>query len=104
LHFVTTKHLLAPALNSDVPSYEKLRLSFWERIHCALSRLLAAAAAGIIRPDVDADDVLGAVASLCMPAHDERPGYSQCMVGVLVDGPRRGATPSTRALRSPRSR
>jgi AcrR family transcriptional regulator len=89
---VRTKHGLAPALHSNSPAFEKLRASFWEQVRPAVQRLLdAAAAAGEIRADVDADDVLGAVASLCMPAHDDRAGYSQRMVNVLIDGLRPAA-------------
>jgi AcrR family transcriptional regulator len=89
---VRTKHGLAPALHSNSPAFEKLRAYFWERVRPAVQMLLdSAAAAGEIRADIDADDVLGAVASLCMPAHDDRAGYSQRMVDVLVDGMRQGA-------------
>jgi AcrR family transcriptional regulator len=97
---VRTKHGLAPALHSASPAFEKLRAYFWERVRPALQVLLdSAAEAGEIRADVDADDVLGAVASLCMPAHDDRAGYSQRMVDVLIDGLRHGARASTTRAR-----
>jgi len=89
---VATKHGLAPALHSDSPSMEKLRAHFWERVRPALRPLLdAAIAAKQVRADVGVDDLLEAVASLCMPAHDGRAGYSQRMISVLVDGLRAGA-------------
>jgi hypothetical protein len=48
-----------------------------------------------VRTDVDADDLLGAVASLCMSAHDDRPAHARRMVALLVDGLRYGAHPPT---------
>jgi hypothetical protein len=50
-------------------------------------RLLdAAIAAGDIRADITAKDLLTAVALLCHPAPDTDPEYSQRMVGLLMDG------------------
>ena len=93
--FVATKRGLAPALHSGDPAFEHLRAYFEQRVRPALRMLLeSAVAAGEIRTDVDADDVLGAVASLCMFAHDDRPGYAQRMVALFVDGLRYGTNPS----------
>jgi hypothetical protein len=50
-----------------------------------------------VRADVDADELLGAVASLCMSAHNAGPGRSERMVALLVDGLRYGASPSAKA-------
>ena len=47
--------------------------------------------AGEVRNDVEPDELLGAVASLCMPAHDD--GHARRMVALLVDGLRFGANP-----------
>jgi len=64
---------------------------FDQRLRPALSTLLeAAAAAGEIRGDVHADELLGAVASLCMSAHNAGPGRAERMVDLLVDGLRSG--------------
>lgn len=91
--FIGTKRGLAPALHSGNPAFESLRSYFEERLRPELRTLLeSAATAGKIRAGVDADDILSAVASLCMPAHDD--GQAQRMVALLVDGLRYGASPS----------
>ena len=91
--FIATKRGLAPALHSGNPAFETLRAYFEQRIRPALRTLLGSAvAAGEIRNDVGADDLLHAVASLCIPAQDD--GRAQRMVALLVDGLRHGARPS----------
>ena len=44
-----------------------------------------------VRADVDADDLLSAVANFCMQALDEDPDRARCMVALLIDGLRYGA-------------
>jgi hypothetical protein len=44
-----------------------------------------------IRSDIDAKDLLTAVAHLCVPAPDGGLSYSRRMVTVLIDGLRYGA-------------
>jgi AcrR family transcriptional regulator len=91
--FIATKRGLAPALHSGNPAFEILRAYFEQRVRPAMRRLLTAAVdAGEIRDDVDSDELLHAVASLCMPAHDD--GRAQRMVALLVDGLRCGTRPS----------
>ena len=46
-----------------------------------------------MRADVDADELLGAVASLCMSTHNDGPGRAERMVALLVDGLRHRAAP-----------
>jgi hypothetical protein len=46
----------------------------------------AAAAAGEIRTDISPQDLLYAVANLCLPVADEGPAYSRRMVALLIDG------------------
>ncbi len=88
--FVVTKRGLAPALHSGDPAFLPLRDYFEQRLRPTLRALLeSAAAAGEIRTDVQADDLLTAVASLCMPAHQD--GHAQRMVALLVDGLRQRA-------------
>ena len=90
--FIAAKRGLAPALHSGNPAFEPLRAYFEQRVRPALRTLLqSAAAAGEVRADVDAEDLLGAVASLCMPAHDD--GHARRMVALLADGLRYGANP-----------
>jgi AcrR family transcriptional regulator len=89
--FIATKRGLAPALRSGNPALETLRAYFDQRLRPALRTLLeSAAAAGKVRTDVDADDIMAAVASLCMSAHSDRPGHARRMVALLVDGLRYG--------------
>ncbi len=90
--FIGTKRGLAPALHSGNPAFEPLREYFEQRVRPAMRSLLESAiAAGEVRDDVDSDELLHAVASLCMPAQDE--GRAQRMVALLVDGLRCGTRP-----------
>jgi hypothetical protein len=56
-----------------------------------------AVAAKEIRADVDADELLGAVASLCMSAHNAGPGRAERMLALLLDGLRFGVDASKNA-------
>lgn len=83
--FVATKRGLAAALQSGDPAFEGLHPYFIDRLGGALTRLLdAASAAGTIRNDLDATQLLRAVADLCHGA--PTPELSQHLVGLLVDG------------------
>lgn len=93
--FIATKRGLASALHSGHPAFGALHGYFNAQLQPALSALLEAAqATGEVRGQVQADDLLGAVASLCMRPPEERPGSSQRMVALLIDGLRFGAVPS----------
>lgn len=93
--FIAAKRGLAAALHSGNPAFDTLPAYFDQRLRPALLTLLeSAAAAGEVRTDVDADDILRAVASLCMSAKDDRPGHARRMVALLVDGLRYGTDPS----------
>ena len=90
--FIAAKRGLAPALHSGNLAFEPLRAHFEQRVRPALRTLLqSAAAAGEVRTDVDSEELLSAVASLCMPAHDD--GHARRMVALLADGLRYGAKP-----------
>jgi hypothetical protein len=52
----------------------------------------SAVAAGIVRPGIDAGDLLMAVGNLCRGVHGEEPVYARRMVELLVDGLRYGAS------------
>ena len=92
--FIATKRGLATALHSGDPAFDTLPAYFQKRLLPALRTLLdAAAAAGEVRADVDPDELLRAVASLCMQAPNEKPGHARRMVALLVDGLRYGARP-----------
>jgi AcrR family transcriptional regulator len=85
--FIATKRGLATALHSGNPAFETLPAYFDQRLRPALRTLLeSAVAAGEIRADVDSDDLLRAVASLCMSAYNDKPGHAQRMVALLADG------------------
>jgi AcrR family transcriptional regulator len=101
--FVAAKRGLAKALHSGDPAFDTLPAYFDQRLRPALRKLLkAAAAAGEVRADVDADELLGAVASLCMSTHNDGPGRAERMVALLVDGLRFGAKASARSSHSSR--
>jgi hypothetical protein len=89
---LATKRGLAPALHSGDPAYSALPGYFTQRLGPALGSLLEAAiAAGEIRADISAKDLLDAVASLCQPMAGDGAAYSQRMVALLIDGLRYGA-------------
>ena len=55
--------------------------------------LSAAQTAGEVRPGVDPDDLLTAVASLCGPRPGTDPEHPRRMVALLIDGLRSGTPP-----------
>lgn len=89
--FVATKRGLAKVLHSRDPAFDALPGYFDQRLRPALRTLLeTAAASGEVRADVDADELLVAVASLCMSDYNAAPGRTERMVALLVDGLRYG--------------
>ncbi len=85
--FIATKRGLAKALHSGDPAFDTLPAYFRQRLEPALRALLeSAVAAGEVRADVAAEDLLGAVASLCMQAYEKGPDHAKRMVALLVDG------------------
>ncbi len=90
--FIATKRGLASALHSGDPAFDELPGYFMRRFGPALGSLLdAAAAAGEIRGDIGAEDLLYAVANLCLSTEQLGPEHSRRMVALLVDGLRYGA-------------
>ncbi len=86
-----TKRGLAQALHSGDPAFEGLPARRDERLRPAFHALFQAAlAAGSIRGDIDADELLNAAASLCMAAPAARSDQAQRMVALLIDGLRSG--------------
>lgn len=93
--YLATKRGLASALHSGDPAFDALPGYFLGRLGPALASLLEAAAeAGEIRADISAEDLLYAVANLCMSASGDGVAYSRRMVALLVDGLRYGAGPA----------
>ncbi len=92
--FIATKRGLATALHSGNPAFETLPAYFNQRLRPAFRTLLeSAVAAGAVRTEVDADDILGAVAGLCMTADSSKPNHTQRMVALIADGLRYGTNP-----------
>jgi AcrR family transcriptional regulator len=93
--FIAAKRGLATALHSGNPAYDTLPAYFQTRLEPALRLLLESAeAAGVVRTDIAANDLLGAAASLCMHAYNQGPEHARRMVSLLVDGLRyRASTP-----------
>ena len=90
--FIATKRGLAAALHSGDPAFDPLPAYFDQHLRPALRSLFdAAVAAGQVRADVEPNDLLRAVANLCLPADDAQSGHAQRMVDLLIDGLRRGA-------------
>ncbi|WFE43526.1 TetR/AcrR family transcriptional regulator [Verrucosispora sp. WMMD1129] len=85
--FLVTKHGLAEALQSDDAAFETLHAYFIDRLVPVCAQLLdAAAAAGEIRPDMDAYELLRGVGNLCIGA-DDNPRYdARRLVGLLTEG------------------
>ena len=95
--FIATKRGLAAALHSGDTAYSALPAYFKKRLHPALKMLLdAAVAKKVLRPDVEADDLLMAVATLCHGPQGKEPAYARRMVALLIDGLRYRAQESTR--------
>ncbi len=93
--FIAAKRGLAKALHSGDPAFDTLPGYFDQRLRPALRTLLdAATTAGEVRADVDADELLGAVASLCMSAHNAGPGRAE----AHGRPPRRRAPPRRRPI------
>ena len=91
--FIAAKRGLAKALHSGDPTFDTLPAYFTQRLEPALRALLkSAASAGQVRPDIAAEELLGAVASLCMHAFVQGPKHARRMASLLVDGLRFGAS------------
>ena len=85
--FIGTKRGLGKALSSGDPVFVGMFARFDQRVRPAARTLYeAAAAAGDVRPDLDADELLCAVSTLCMSTYPEKPGHAGQMVALLVRG------------------
>jgi AcrR family transcriptional regulator len=92
---IATKRGLSAALHSGNPAFDTLPAHFGKRLLPALQTLLdAAVTAGEVRADVEAGDLLNAVANLSHQAHDEDSDHARRMVALLIDGLRYGARKS----------
>jgi AcrR family transcriptional regulator len=101
--FIAAKRGLAKALHSGDPAFDALPAYFKQRLEPALRTLLkSAASAGLVRPDITAEELLGAVASLCMHAYAQGPKQARRLVSVLVDGLRYGASSHPKSKKAAR--
>ncbi|MFC4120976.1 TetR/AcrR family transcriptional regulator [Nonomuraea zeae] len=88
--FLVTKHGLAAVLHSDEAGFDTLHAYFLDRLVPVCAQLLeATAAAGEIRPDVHALELMRGVGNLCIGA-DNDPRYdARRLVEFLIAGLRR---------------
>jgi AcrR family transcriptional regulator len=92
--FVATKRGLAAALHSGDPAFDALPVYFRTRFEPALQSLLeTAAAAGVIRNDIVAYDLLRAIGNLSVATGEDGIDHIRRMVALLIDGLKHGATP-----------
>jgi hypothetical protein len=90
--FIVAHRGLAAALNSGDPALEGLPAYFLQRLRPAVQGMLdAAAAEGEIRAEVKPNELLHAIAMLCVPANCGEASDPQRMVGLFMDGLRYGA-------------
>ncbi|MDQ2748805.1 MAG: TetR/AcrR family transcriptional regulator [Actinomycetota bacterium] len=91
--YVAKKKGMAMALKSVLGADSELFSHSHQRIRDAIGSLVEAAAAdGVIRADVDAEDLLRAMSGICMAT--DSPGWAdrtERLVDLLVDGLRYGA-------------
>jgi len=85
--FIAAKRGLAAALHSGDPAFEPLPAYFDQHLRPALRTLYdSAVAAGQVRAGVEPNDLLTAVANVCVPDDGKNPGHAQRMVDLLIDG------------------
>ncbi len=85
--FLITKHGLAAALQSDNARFEALHAYFLDRLVPVCAQLLdAAAAAGEIRPDMDAYGLMRGIGGLCAGIDGDSRYDARRMVGLLIAG------------------
>lgn len=90
--FIAAHRGLAAALNSGDPALQGLPAYFQQRLGPAVEGLLdAATAAGEIRAGVKPNELIHAVAMLCVPPHCGEPTDPRRLVGLFIDGLRYGA-------------
>ncbi|MFE5581477.1 TetR/AcrR family transcriptional regulator [Kitasatospora sp. NPDC056531] len=85
--FLVTKHGLAAAMQADSTGFEVLHAYFLDRLVPVCAQLLdAAAAAGEIRPDLDAYHLMRGIGNLCIGT-DSDPRYdARRLIALLLAG------------------
>ena len=85
--FIAAKKGLAAALHSGDPAFDALPDYFRTRFEPALASLLdAAVAAGEVRADVAAFDLLRAIGNLSVASGEDAVAHTRRMVDLLIDG------------------
>jgi AcrR family transcriptional regulator len=85
--FLATKKGLASALHSGDPAYDSLPDYFRSNFEPALKTLLsAAAAAGEVRDDIPAYDLLRAIGNLSVATGPDGTAHTARMVDLMIDG------------------
>jgi AcrR family transcriptional regulator len=85
--FLITKHGLAAALQSDNARFETLHAYFLDRLVPVCAQLLdAAAAAGEIRPGIDAYGLMRGIGNLCVGTDGDSRYDARRMVELLIAG------------------
>jgi AcrR family transcriptional regulator len=85
--FLVTKHGLAEALRSDDATFATLHAYFLDRLLPVCADLLAAAvAAGEIRTDIEALELMVGVGNLCIGAGQDIRYDARRVVGILLAG------------------
>jgi AcrR family transcriptional regulator len=85
--FLVTKHGLAEVLGSDAAAFQTLHAYFIDRLVPVCGQLVeAAAAAGEIRPGLDAYELLRGVGSLCAGADNDSRYNPRHLVELLIAG------------------
>ena len=85
--FLVTKHGLAAVLQSDDPGFGALHAAFLDRLVPVCAQLLAAAAAaGEIRSDVEAYELMRGVGNLCIGAEGDDRYDARRLVRLLLAG------------------
>jgi AcrR family transcriptional regulator len=88
--FLVTKHGLAAVLQSDNAGFETLHAYFLDRLVPVCTRLLeASAAAGEIRTDIGALELMRGVGNLCIGAENNPHYDARRLVDLLITGLRR---------------
>jgi AcrR family transcriptional regulator len=95
--YVATKKGLAAHLKTVLSADSDLFTSSQERMRATVTRLVAAAAeSGSIRSDVDAGDLIRALAGVCMTSDMSQSQEQPCRISkLLMDGMRYGAPATT---------
>ncbi|OLV15468.1 TetR/AcrR family transcriptional regulator [Deinococcus marmoris] len=87
MDFLTTKHGLAAAMQSDAAGFQILHSYLIDRLLPVCTTLLdAAVESGEIRPDIDAYELMRGVGNLCIGAESDPRYNARRVVALLIAG------------------